>query len=440
MPASAAVLALLTSYACTQEPAATEQEPSFDAGDAGGVRRDAQAEDAGREQPPLGPVDKEGWATWNAYDADCNLRIAVTPEGMPAPIEWVPCPELDETRGLDCRLMAPRGVTGRYYLVRATRGTSPNGPIFAVRWPSHAAPTETALFEADGPARFAIRGWHDCIDNDHGVGGGHHVFSVVRRRSETGSTGAIARAVLGEEPRVSDRYDDAIAGVYPRALPSGVLVGGELLDWAREERHALIFDHGRHHSVRSETYTQVGEHYLVLGGQDQLVFHRFGGAPRDLLSMGVYPPHAVGAFATDGQHVVWEELSEDETRQHQVEKRYVAPFSLDPSTYIASRRELYVTPGSWVASDLAVSCGHSARQTRPVDDAQHTRAFIEITRLVDGHRARIAQGAGWNPTTVLTLTCDEVFVRMSLAAENNQTSVNIARFRLDALDFQPPPG
>ncbi|MGC4119307.1 MAG: hypothetical protein QM765_33020 [Myxococcales bacterium] len=153
------------------------------------------------------------------------------------------------------------------------------------------------------------------------------------------------------------------------------------------------------------------------------------GGVADFLAAGESSGRGVADFGTDGKDMVWIEARggpvrpEEDVDRARDDGRYehvsilTAPFTTAP-TAIRARRLREESGSDFGTSGFVVGCGYAARL-----GAEQLR----VVRLSDGRSWSLRSGAGWRWSSPMAMTCQELFVRVSVEGR-----IRLARVRLEA--------
>jgi hypothetical protein len=433
---------------------------AVDAGGAGGVGAagGGPPNDCPGTQRPKGIP--EGWVRHGDWSCDCRIYYAPSPELMPPPIQWEPCPTNPDP-SVECRSMVIDWNDDEPFYsigVDVSLATSLDGePLLAFRRILPAQNDGSRIIldlvaEADGEVLWAFATHFDSespgcylvgasISARHAViqaTGTHHDedFSVMTRN------GALA-APHGERPTLRSTLDEPYFGVgwyasrydHANGVPDAYLIearspGAELLVTPWDEPGSSTLVHSALLDPQGITWTNlvpIGDALFI--GAMGVTSH---GVSLWRKETGLVPfrrwlddkTRGAASFGTDGVDMVWFEGQGKEPQASEYPEIHLmrAPFTLDPSGVTPSPvRLLKYTELDYKPS--VVGCGRMARDA----------GVVAVFDLDDGEMHRTPTDLQtFAVNTPLGLDCDELW---ALGEAGNR--LNILRVRLDTLPPEP---
>lgn len=395
--------------------------------------------------PPRGKLE-DGWEWWTDYVSSCPIQIPTSSVAMPPPLAWESCPANEFNRGLGCRsLVHPEG--GRFYVAFRETGVRRGAPRLSLKWQTADQAVQTSFItEPDGPILFAAQTPLTCGISGTYVKNDRLTFALYS--NTVGKEYGRALATIGEKPRLTETI--SAEHIRPSLEPSSI--GAirlenkvEVLDWTTLTPRTLVAPEGTEATYQPGNLLDLGiDGRILVEAGTRMHLRSYAYAldkePIDLFGLGLTEGHGIVEIVTDGVDVAWVERYYPDPSSYlpHAAAAYTAPFSLDPTTLVATRKSLPVQPEQAAGSHSgALGCG---RWARVVQQQYETAAGgpvdwygLELFRLSDGHRWFFPSNTAWVWGDVLGMTCDEMFV---VVHRNDVTGVplfELTRIRLDTL-------
>jgi hypothetical protein len=430
------------------------------AGGAGGQGGAAPLDCPGYERPPLIP---EGWVPYGDWPCDCRIYYAPSPELMPPPIVWEPCPQNPDP-DVECQSMVVdwnNEPDSPYTIAVHPRfsHTESGEPLLAIRRIATHPSGEVVLFdmiaEADGAVLWSFATYFEsgyaaskagCLVHTDGLSEQHAVFGARGTHhdedySDRSQQGALV-GLVGERPGVALAYqgNDYVHSFgsskfdHANGVPDAFVVEIRL---EASERWAYPFaDPSAGQLIHSVTLDPQGlpaSNLVALG--DVVFFDTQGGVSNGINlwrpSQGFVPfrrwlgdpTRGAASFGTDGVDMVWVEGEGKAPGavEYPVANFVRAPFTLDPAAVAPTIVRPWAGPFSH--KPTVVGCGRAARDggvtyVIDLDDGSWKFVPLDVDTFLIG--------------TPMGLTCDEVFV---LGSPEGKT--NIFRFKLATMKPGP---
>lgn len=382
----------------------------------------------------------EGWVHLD-FDPqfDCGFYAAPDKTRMPQPIEWQPCESVVAATGMVCRDMKfnwapPTGALAGSMMAPASDAwVDSDGKAWLAFSRVSGGARYDLVAEADGPVHTAIRQpAQDCYLTTASLREGKVVFNASRRSRSGGKetvhrSGAIGGSV-DAVPSVLDSATDGIVRAYIAGAASYFWLPDRLVRaWApaSSPTKVVVEDPGE---ISAPQF--VGDSLLFQVGNLQYerikAFSVADGA-RDLVSFGNDVSKQAADIGTDGKDMVWTEASGRSAAGEPWAAIDIvtSPFTTDSAK--VQKRRLRSESGTVGAAPFIVGCGYAAHAFSSTRDGTGQR----VVRLSDGRSWRLTTLFGtprWQWMGVLAITCEELFIGVSLGSE-----FQVARVRLDSL-------
>ena len=459
-PLSLLVLLALTSTChCTSEsPAASTTAvgsggaatgAATGATSAGGAGGYGSEGDGGTSCPPKEPPPSipAGWVHFGDWSCDCELYVPSSPEALPEPIAWEPCP--GDVGALECQSMVVDwlGAGEATALPPPHMFRRPDGtPALAFR--RNAFPAYVSLVaDIDGPVHEALIAlWNKksspgCMLTHMHAGDDRYVtkprgYFYGGNYMSSDHQGVIGGVVGELEPRAylqeqtSLEYTWYAGGTWIARTGTG----GRLFvfPWSDPKSETLVT------SSASDPEGLVATSVVLHG--DAVFFDTTSSFQRGI---NVFTPtegaqpfirwvgdatRGARNFGTDGVDMVWSygEGKAPTDTNYPTRSIMTAPYTADPNAVDARRLRSHPHDGLG-AFAWKVGCGYAA-------GAATGTAGIMVVRLADGWAWQLEHLSTMKLGHSLGVTCDELFAWGSIDGIDN-----IARIKLDSLGPGIPP-
>ncbi len=415
--------------------------------------------------PSRPPSIPEGWRPWGCWSAkpECLLWIPDEPETMVAPMEWGPCVG-DAPGGEGCRQMMITWPVGGTGAIGATFPAVPeldnksDAPLIRLGRSSIRAEspdnsyTEWVLAEPDGSARFAMRRpWfgelQDCGYMSYDLNESHWMFAAIGDDTEP----------IGESPYdggvLVDSSTRAIRLLNRDDVPGGSAGWRVGRSWAVRDTGAKLHLHDHDFTTDivihdsgldplgagpSNIQDIVGDAVIWQVSTSQTVGIRAYDpilGTHDLVRFLDDPTRGASTPGTDGIDLVWMEGSgrADGDVTYPVREMLTAPFTIDPDALEPRRlRSDRSTSFGTDGSAFRVGCGRAAKQG---GTSTHD---VQIVRLSDGRGWNLLHTDTLEWSSVVGLTCDEIFLVAVILGGPDGAELTLQRIRFDALGEGEP--
>jgi hypothetical protein len=382
------------------------------------------------------PEVPEGWVQWLGLGCEAPFYLPPTPEHLPPPITWEPCPETPgcQQMPLDWAEHGGNALLGYDLHVDAT---DPLDPILQFTRVEGYIPTEpwheevtrtTVVARADGPVLHALFGhhyWKTSADTDT-----HFALGLM------GADGWSALWFQAFTP-VPNGYGGLIVWDVGGSLEPMVV---------NQANHIYQYHVGRDWFIRKASQSAGPAELMRPDGSDvrTLTQHdqQSGRVVGDKVVFRAKTPTGFGLFLWtedvgeqllveypySEQKKIFELAADEEWMTYQVEDT-----STDPPT-----TELFASPFPNTVGDFAPVALRSAPWLPGSAQATVGCGYVGrnrfVVRIDDGHTWFLPQSDREAHDTVLAMTCTEVFVHSRFWSEDHSTGyVTIARLPLEAL-------
>ena len=422
LPGTATTSSVAT--ATTSSTSSTTPDAGNDGGDAGCPDENVPS------QVPI------GWDEVTDWSCDCRLFIPGSPEALPEPVTWKPCP--DHGDGLDCRQMVTDWTIYDAALPMPKFARILDGrPALAMR--RNAWPVFTDMIaELDGPVHNAmLMVWSDkndpgCKTSDASLSSGKYLFNLrgddADSKGYSSAEGAYG-GKIGEPPAVLTRDDtDLVVSWYASdklLARVDTTFALSVTNWSFQGETFIT-------SPATDPDGLQTEHVIV---RDDAVFWTASNAYAAGLMIwtpegGVQPlvrwigdgTRGARNLGTDGENFVWSEGEGKAANEpyYPVRRVMAATYTTDPKKL--EPRTLRSHPGSILgARQWVVGCGMAANGSTAPNQ-------VAVVRISDGWSWTVPVYNDMALYEAVGITCNEVIVWG--AVEGRST---VGRIRLDSL-------
>ena len=378
--------------------------------------------------PPKPATVPDGWELYTEYDPCCLLYTPSAPQYLPPPLKWTSCaPAWSGDAGLSsgCR-QVDQAVAGS-----ALFGASVVGSTVTLLTDEIINGLDVhVVVDADGPVHqaLAVTDKNRCGPSPRDLRDGRFAYEMYPPTNFNGG-GFLAGQV--------DEFRPSFVHHFTDFQTHGVVVGklGVLDVDETDSLNLYRWDAGLGADaqvIRNPQDIGLGSSFPLFssnalfwlanaGGMNRIAVYTEAGGAHDLISFGSDPDEGATDLGADGVDLVWMQGTghTKDPIAYDTAELMTSPFATDPAS-LHPRRLRSESPRAMGVTFMKVGCGYAARSND---------AYLRIVRISDGGSWVLPQNPGWQWLNALAVTCDEVFVSVSLGADIN----NVARIRFDAL-------
>jgi hypothetical protein len=438
---------------------ATSTAPATTSPSAGGGGAGGQPGVGGAPACPPEPFPGSvpaGWVEFADWSCNCRFYVPGDAASLPPPIAWEPCPK-GALGDAHCEAMVLDWTQGNGAIAASDMmRTNPDGTaVLAFRRITEDGPHPhdvDLVADADGPVRSAIlqsiERWKDWSDpgcflySDYNrTNDGRVVYTVYGddvegAQSQSNAWGAIGGAWDDLRPRVLARRDDAWFNDHFVEGPFECTSWGfSFCPLGGSSRIVTTWD-----LAATTTYEPCMDGDPAVMSGDWILASSYGtvhswsaaAGARTLLEPTLPPAtEGFGNLGTDGKVMVWSHGLGPMPDELSYPDGFIemAPFTLDPAALAPVKVRAQPVTSINTLLGWVVGCGYAA---------------------LDGTVVRLSDGVAWTLEGNIDLgfdlydfigiTCEHVYVDVATFAGGVNTSVNIARIRLDSLGPGTPSG
>ena len=390
------------------------------------------------------PDPYASWVPWTELAPTCQTFVPARAEDAPPPIRWEPCERGPELQGLACRRVVvdwPIGDGDGNSNDSVPLARDDGSVVLQIR----RFPTQgylDLLAEPDGRVLFAfLQKDIDTCRLGAVSGDGNH-FGYRMRSRVGGATSQIALVggtFADGKLRLLRRYEDTTGRTITAGNPGFFEKDGALTfyDWSGVKLDTVLSPEGRPmEEPRLFGSTLVFQHGGLTG--QALFTYTLAGKRKLFRSFGDDDTRGVADLGSDRKDWVWVEGygrppgSRDAFPHVRVMTAKVTSDGGEPVARVVREGFVGYPFGTvpWI-----VGCGFAARPTTMLGEDGQPFESIIVVRLADGrtHSIRTTAVTTTSFTSVVGLTCDDVFIRGQERVQGQAARPNIFRIRLDSL-------
>ncbi|CAN5685235.1 hypothetical protein BH09MYX1_BH09MYX1_61800 [soil metagenome] len=416
------LIALQACSACSSEPTPVRPDASHDASDGAVDVQNEAAPCAPKARPAFVP---DGWVEWNGYAPCAGFYVPTSETQLPAPVKWEDCPSEATPKVQGCRSIAldPAG-TGGSGLDVALDALGKPVLTFGQDYATHQI---YRVAHADGAVHSSIlasdvKNYSLLHAGIRSVAGAHWAFGVMV--SLKTANGVIVGSTNNPAPTAGRRWStsvgNSIGGPGLANMTSTAAIDLLSADDPSEKLGTIITP-AQTGTIGNSGPVFFGSSLFWFGNANRRAIQRRWDDDTGPVEFIDYndDDHGAGNLGTDGVDMVWIESHGPATKDAfwTTADYWTSPYAKNKAD-LKPRRLRSEIPNALVGDAVVVGCGRAAF---------FPSNGLRIINLKDGTSWFLPEPAnGWNWSTALALTCDEVFVRTASAKGSTISRLPIA--------------